>query len=411
MRYLLCVALLLTACASYEPQPIEGVPFKERAKTQTLGRVSVSAVVLSAEESRAVFGRKLAKKKIQPVWLRIENAGEEPLVFLPVGLDSNYYAPGEAAHLLRVSSSEANARMRSDYEQLAIRLRVPAGGVSEGFVLTPLDEGAKVIHVDLLVRGELERLVFVFRVPGIDVDFDRIDFNEIYKPGDVRDLDDASLRQVLERMPRAALGKRNGREGDPLNIVVIGKGEDLLSAFVRRGWDLTEALGGGSSWKTIGAFIFGSRYRYSPISPLYVFDRPQDVGFQKARATIHERNHLRLWMTPYRFEGKQVWIGQISRDIGVKFTLKSPTIATHKIDPDVDEARIYLVQDLIYSGNITAFGWVEGVGASTPEAPRENFTGDAYTTDGLRAVFVLGPSDTEVANIRLLNWETSPLAR
>ena len=35
-----------------------------------------------------------------------------------------------------------------------------------------------------------------------------------------------------------------------------------------------------------------------------------------------------------RFEGKRVWIGQISRDIGVRFTTK--TITTHKIDADVD---------------------------------------------------------------------------
>ena len=39
-----------------------------------------------------------------------------------------------------------------------------------------------------------------------------------------------------------------------------------------------------------------------------------------------------------RYHGKPVWVGQISRDIGSRLTIHSPTLTTHKIDPDVDEA-------------------------------------------------------------------------
>jgi len=53
-----------------------------------------------------------------------------------------------------------------------------------------------------------------------------------------------------------------------------------------------------------------------------VYGRPQDIGWQKARGTIHERNHMRFWLSPIRLRGKKVWVGQISRDIGVKLTLK-----------------------------------------------------------------------------------------
>ena len=62
-----------------------------------------------------------------------------------------------------------------------------------------------------------------------------------------------------------------------------------------------------------------------------------------------------------RYEDQLVWIGQISRDIGVRFTLK--TITTHKIDPDVDETRDFLIQDLWYSKALKSFGSVKGVGA------------------------------------------------
>jgi hypothetical protein len=48
--------------------------------------------------------------------------------------------------------------------------------------------------------------------------------------------------------------------------------------------------------------------------------------------------------------GTPVWVGQISRDIGVHLTTK--TITTHKIDPGVDGARWYLMQDIFYSQSL-----------------------------------------------------------
>jgi LssY C-terminus len=33
-----------------------------------------------------------------------------------------------------------------------------------------------------------------------------------------------------------------------------------------------------------------------------------------------------------RFEGKPVWVGQVSRDIGVRFTLATWNLVTHRID-------------------------------------------------------------------------------
>jgi hypothetical protein len=114
------------------------------------------------------------------------------------------------------------------------------------------------------------------------------------------------------------------------------------------------------------------------------------------------RNHLRLWLTPLIFEGQEVWIGQISRDIGVR--LSSKTITTHKIDPDVDETRDYLLQDLLLSGSLAGIGYAKGVGAATPEDPRYNYTLDPYFTDGLRLVLFV--SDGYVSPDRLeLIWD------
>ena len=51
------------------------------------------------------------------------------------------------------------------------------------------------------------------------------------------------------------------------------------------------------------AFSLGRRYRYSPVSALFFEGRSHDFALQKARQTINERLHLRLWLTPLRFEG------------------------------------------------------------------------------------------------------------
>jgi hypothetical protein len=153
--------------------------------------------------------------------------------------------------------------------------------------------------------------------------------------------------------------------------------------------------------RTFKAFSLGSTYRYSPVSSLYVDGRCQDFALQKARQTINERLHLRLWMTPLRFQGKPVWIGQISRDIGVRFTPKTWNLTTHKIDPDVDDARDYVLDDLMEGGRVRLVSYVAGAQAADRSAPRRNLTGDPYFTDGLRAVALFSETRT---NPTLVNW-------
>ena len=161
--------------------------------------------------------------------------------------------------------------------------------------------------------------------------------------------------------------------------------------------------------KTGASSLFGKEYRYAPVSALYAFGRAQDVALQRARSTINERNHLRIWLTPMRFENKPVWIGQISRDIGVRFTRK--TITTHKIDPDVDETREFLIEDLAYAQGLAAIGHVVGVGAAPFEQPRENLTGDPYFTDGLRALMWLSASPVSISEIEIRDLGQTPSDR
>ena len=88
----ICI-LILSGCASYKPHAVDEVPFRERSQTQYEGNVRVTAAVPSAKESSKIFGVHIYRRGVQPIWLEIENNDEEPVWFLPIGLDSNYFTP------------------------------------------------------------------------------------------------------------------------------------------------------------------------------------------------------------------------------------------------------------------------------------------------------------------------------
>ena len=85
-------------------------------------------------------------------------------------------------------------------------------------------------------------------------------------------------------------------------------------------------------------------------------------------------------------------MGQVSRDIGVRFTWRAWNLTTHRIDPDVDESRDYVLEDLALAGRSAAAGYLGGVGACTRVAPRRNLTGDPWHSDGQRAVIMISPT-------------------
>ena len=398
--------LIILGCASsFNPPSIEDTAFQERAQTQEENGVRVTAAVLSAEECMARFGVNLYRRNIQPVWLEIQNKDNEPVWFLPAGLDPEYFTPLESSFLSRFAIRTVDHDAMDQYFfQNGMGSHVAPGQTITGFVYSSLDEGTKTFNVDIIGNdNQLRTFTFFIAVPGIRADHHAVDWENLYPAADVVDYDENGLRKALEALPCCTTNKKGTEQGDPLNLVVIGGLDDVYYTFIRAGWDETETIYRASLFKTVRSFLFGGRYRYSPVSALYVFGRAQDVAFQRARTSIHERNHLRLWLAPMRFEGKLVWIGQISRDIGVRFTWK--TITTHKIDPDVDETRNFLIQDLWYSQGIKKFGYVKGVGAASYDEPRGNLTGDPYFTDGLRAILWVSSQPSAFSDVGWFDWE------
>jgi hypothetical protein len=410
---LLLAAGLLSGCATsqgpseFKPASVNEIRFRDRAQSLSDADVRVSAAVPSAEETRAIFGADLYEKEIQPIWVKVENHGDRNQYLILSNADPNHYSPLEAAYLVHGHlGPEDRARMETHFRAMTFRNPVPPHTAVSGFIYTNLDEGEKIVQVDLIGHQSAKTFTFFAEVPGIHVDYRMADLHHLYPTSEVREVGLDELRTALEQLPCCTRDKAGQKDGDPLNLVAIGEFKEIAAAFARRGWLPAEETYSTAIWKTVKSFLFGSRYRYSPVSPLFFSGRQQDMARQKPRRSIHERNHLRLWFTPLRFQGKPVFIGQISRDIGVHLTTKLWPPVTHKIDPDIDEARQSVIEDLLAAHTLSKVGFVKGVGAATPTRPRENLGGDPYFTDGLRAVLLLEAGPVSPGQIQSLGWET-----
>ncbi|UCD78103.1 MAG: LssY C-terminal domain-containing protein [Desulfobacterales bacterium] len=405
-------ALVFGGCAttgtstSFKPSSINDVRFRDRAQSKQDDELRVTVAVPTAEEARALFGADLSVKEIQPIWLKVENHSDKTYYLLSVAVDPNYFSPLEAAFAVHGGLSQsARNEMETYFRSMNFRNPILPNTAVSGFIFANLDEGEKLVQVDLIADQQIKFFTFFVQIPGMRVDYRMVDFDKLYSNEEIVELDQDELREALEKLPCCTTNKEQTAFGDPLNLVIIGNFIDVASAFARRGWLPAEETYSTAVWKTIKSFLFGKRYRYSPVSSLYAYGRHQDFARQKPRHDIHERNHLRLWYSPMRFEGKPVFIGQISRDIGVRFTSKTWPPVTHKIDPDIDEARHALVEDLIFSQTVAKVGWVKGVGPARPSKPRTNLTGDPYFTDGNRVVLILDQGPIALNEIETLDWE------
>jgi hypothetical protein len=397
----------LHGCATIQPTSVDPLAYKSRTKSSVKEDVTVTVAVPTIAEAQATYGVELAAKHIQPVWLEVKNDSADTYWFLPSGLDPDYFSPSEAAIAFYSVKKDTKRQLDEKFQKLQFQNPIRPESTQAGFVLVNLDEGFKAVDIDLISSEAVKSFSFIIADPEFRADFKLVDFETLYAAEDIINIEDEeALRRVLEELPCCTTNADGDEYGDPLNLVLIGEPNDIVPALVRRNWHATEILWSRAILRTIKSFFQGERYRYSPISPLYVFRRPQDIGWQKARGSIHERNHMRFWMSPIRFRGKKVWVGQISRDIGVKLTLKSPTITTHVIDPDVDEARRYFVEDLAYSQALAKVGYVKGIGVISKEAPRMNLVGDPFYTDGFRAVLFFEPRPYALSDIDHLHWET-----
>ena len=389
---LVVATALLTACstAAYKPAPMNVDSLRQRAEVQTFEPLTVKAAVPSAAESESLFGVPLYDNGVQPVWLEMTNRGEERVRFALVSVDPDYFSPMEVSFTHRKGfSRKARAAMDKRFHSAGITRLVEPGETVSGFVFTHLNPGTKSFNVDLFGATTKQNFAFFIEVPGFKPDHAEVDFKSLYSQEEFRELTTVEFRDSLGELPGYTANEEGEPSGLPVNAVIVGNGIDVLRALLRAGWH-----------ETTVADTNKPDYRQATY---YLYGRKPDAVFRYQRKNSVDRNELRLWLAPMRVDGELVWMGQVTNFVGQRTYIEQVFLGAH-LDPDVDDARGFLLQNIWYSQGLQAFAW-SNVGESISiDQPATDFNGNPFFTDGSRAVLWFSGEPYSLLDTVLLNW-------
>lgn len=189
--------------------------------------------------------------------------------------------------------------------------------------------------------------------------------------------------QVLSLPERTSTTK--GVPADVVNLAFIGSQDQLESAFETAGWLSSDAPSTRNGAHMFTALISSRSYPHGPISEQLFDGRDYDFGWQKGLNCVVRRDHLRVWSNDLTWQGRDVWVGASTRDVGVRFSIWNKEL-THRVESDIDVERERVVRDLGLAGCIESVHIAPRPGMPANLA---NATGDRLHTDGAVAVIEL----------------------
>jgi hypothetical protein len=396
----LTTVVMLSSCGSFQPDPESASTYVQRAHTSSEGLLRVRVSVLSADESQLMFDADLYGKGIQPVWIEVENRGEARAWYLPVGTDSEYFVPHEVAWIFRGGLSDAaRTDMEAYLRDSAMSRLIPAGETVSGFVFTHLTSGTKGVNVDL-VGDDLGASAFTFYidVPGLRADHRDIDPDQLYKAGEIRKVATIpELKVALDELPCCSTEPTKNIPDFVLNLVVLGDVKTFHHALIKGRWEEAPVSQGRHSDADED---YEKYFRGEPVEPMYVYDRIQDAVFRKTRPSVGESNQVNLWLTPIRYNDLQVWVAQTARTLTPRGGAGSSLLT----EPNLDEARFFFMQNLLYSGSLAGYGYIDGIDPVSFEDYEAATDGTEYFTDGERAVIWLSDEPVTYNDVEYVGW-------
>jgi hypothetical protein len=193
----------------------------------------------------------------------------------------------------------------------------------------------------------------------------------------------ASLSTFVTGLPYRTRTQHKNAPSDVTNLVFLGTQEQLVAAFHLAGWAIADRRDSASEYRTVQALAEDRGYPDGPVSLLLLDGKKPALVFEKTLNTVEKRHHLRVWLVANQWNGQTAWTSAATHDTGIGFAKKT---VIHRIDPQVDNEREKVVDDLLFSGCVDGFEMVE-----RPRVPRatSNASGDRLLTDGRAAVLHL----------------------
>jgi hypothetical protein len=387
--------LSLQACSltPYEHGSLDGTPVLQRAVKQQSGTFEVRASVPSEDEAEQIFGIPVYNSGIQPVWLEVTNNSGSRARLILTSIDREYFTPLEVAYMhKKYFSKQGWMDMEEFLFTNAMPRMIAAGAKESGFIFTHASRGTKSFTVDIFHSGQIDNydeFTFFIEVPGFVPDHARVDFEGLYTENDLVTTDINGLEEVLEAVPCCTTNRNGDGQGQPVAVALVGKGRMILRALLRAGW-------------LENTYIKDDIYMNNSD---YLYGRPPDATFRKSRGKTTERNELSLWLSPIRVDGEPVWLGQVKHAIGRRYEISEVFFGT-SMDPDADDGRNYLLQNLWYSHSLLAFAITGTEVRARAENPLLGFRGNAFYTDGNRFVMWVSGDPVALNDVRNLLWET-----
>ena len=191
--------------------------------------------------------------------------------------------------------------------------------------------------------------------------------------------------ETLATLPLRAVAAKNRQPADFTNVLVLGTQDELVRVFEEAGWTRALPMGTKADMKALLALANRHGYAPAPVSLLELEGRQPDIVFEKQNNTLAKRHHVRFWARAESLDGRLLFLGAATHDIGIFFATEQKTF-THRIDTRVDRERDKIVTDLEFTGRVASWTLVE-----RPGVPRsdQNAAGDRIETDGRLAVLVL----------------------
>lgn len=162
----------------------------------------------------------------------------------------------------------------------------------------------------------------------------------------------------------------DGFASDPINVGIVGTRRQVITAMEQAGWYLADPHAPRFLAKQLLYFVLGQDYPSAPVSNLYLFGRKQDLAFE-IPISGSQRHHVRFWATTYQEKNQPLsarsihwhhrrshvqgdnllWVGAASLDVGLA-PIRHNLQITHMIDPDTNQERELIIDQLKASSNV-----------------------------------------------------------
>lgn len=167
----------------------------------------------------------------------------------------------------------------------------------------------------------------------------------------------------------------DGWPSDPVMLaLVVRDSKHLESAMNAAGWYTADPLTFKNGLREVVSILFNTHYPASPLSNLYLFDRPHDIGFEiptNNAGSARTRHHVRFWRLEEPIPGnrhehhyhfwqeklkhifspsREIWIGAATEETHAIDIQWRTGRLTHGGSHEAEKERDYIIQTLADAG-------------------------------------------------------------